>query len=150
MRERMDRGLPATISNAPTPARRRRPRLARSAPSEDTSSLTRARARCIRRAVSSPSMPSVTNDRADVTVIVPTHNRARLLGRAVASVQRQTVDGWELVCVDDASTDDTAAVIEAVADPRIRLIRLPRNGGAGRARNRGVATARGDYVAFLD
>ena len=85
-----------------------------------------------------------------VSVVLPTHNRARLLGRAIESVQRQTVDGWEIVCVDDGSTDDTVEVIRAIEDPRVRLIRLPQNRGVSHARNVGIRAAGGDYVAFLD
>ncbi|HVN26441.1 MAG TPA: glycosyltransferase [Candidatus Paceibacterota bacterium] len=86
-----------------------------------------------------------------VSVIIPTYNRSDLLRNAVASVQGQTFGGWELVVVDDGSTDDTKAVVAALAakDPRIRYAYQP-NAGQGAARNTGIAMTRGTYLAFLD
>ena len=84
------------------------------------------------------------------SVILPTRNRSRLLARAVASVLAQTFGDLELVVVDDASSDDTAAVLATIDDPRMLVIRLPRPGGAAAARNRGLAAARGTLVAFQD
>lgn len=91
-------------------------------------------------------------DAADslVSVVIPTRNRAGLVGRAVASVLAQTHANLELVVVDDASDDDTAARLAAVADPRLRLLVLDRPGGVSAARNRGLAVCRGDYLALLD
>ena len=83
-----------------------------------------------------------------VSVIIPTFNRASVIARAVESVIVQLADGDELIVVDDGSTDDTARAL-ARFGPRVRLISVE-NGGAGRARNRGVSEARGDLVAFLD
>jgi glycosyltransferase involved in cell wall biosynthesis len=83
-----------------------------------------------------------------VSVIIPTYNRAALLPRAVGSALRSLEPGDEVIVVDDGSTDDTEAALRPVRD-RIRLVRLP-HGGAGRARNRGVARATGSLVAFLD
>jgi glycosyltransferase involved in cell wall biosynthesis len=85
-----------------------------------------------------------------VSVVLATRNRAALVERAIASVRGQTTGGWELICVDDGSTDDTAEVIRAIRDPRLRLVRLPDNRGVCRARNAGIEVARGEYVAFLD
>ena len=85
-----------------------------------------------------------------VSVVMATHNRAQLVGRAIASVRGQSLVDWEMICVDDGSTDETAAVIQAIGEPRVRLIRLPRNRGASHARNVGIDAARADYVAFLD
>jgi glycosyl transferase family 2 len=84
-----------------------------------------------------------------VSVVMPTRDRSRLLTRAIASVQAQTHANWELLVVDDASSDDTAAVVGAVDDPRVRLLTAD---GAGDARARNVAldTARGEAVAYLD
>lgn len=93
----------------------------------------------------------------DVSIVIPIHNRAHCVGRAVASVlsQRPSDDGdplpaWELIVVDDGSSDDGAAVVEAYGDPRVRVIRHPVNQGAASARNTGIAAARGSLVAFLD
>jgi glycosyltransferase involved in cell wall biosynthesis len=81
---------------------------------------------------------------------MPTHNRARLLPRAMTSVLAQTYDNLELLVVDDASTDDTAAAVKAFRDPRVRYLRLEQSRHAAGARNAGVAAARGEYLAFLD
>lgn len=84
--------------------------------------------------------------RPDVSVILPTHDRAALLADAIASVQSQTVTSWELIVVDDGSA--TPATVPS--DPRIHLVRLTEPGGPARARNAGVARATADAVAFLD
>jgi glycosyltransferase involved in cell wall biosynthesis len=87
-----------------------------------------------------------------VSVVIPAFNRADCLPAAVASIQAQSYQRWELIVVDDGSTDDTAAVAErlAVADPRLRVLRRGRNRGAQAARNAGVEAARGEWIAFLD
>lgn len=85
-----------------------------------------------------------------ISVVVPTYNRSRLLREAVDSVRGQTYEEWELVVVDDGSTDDTAAVLAGLDDPRLRVVRLDHTGNAAGVRNAGLAAARGDYVAFLD
>ena len=85
-----------------------------------------------------------------VSVVIPTHNRAELLPRAVASVLAQTWTDFELLIVDDRSTDETPGVIARCADRRIRSFRHARNSGQSKALNTGIEHARGDYVAFLD
>lgn len=85
-----------------------------------------------------------------VSVIIPSHNRERYLSRAIRSVLEQTHRDFELLVVDDGSTDNTRATVASLADSRIRYLRLSRNRGAACARNRGVAESRGEYVAFLD
>jgi glycosyltransferase involved in cell wall biosynthesis len=87
-----------------------------------------------------------------VTVVVAANNQPSLLvTRAVHSVCRQTYDDWELVIVDDASTEDTgAAVAPWLSDPRIRLVRRPVNRGPSAARNTGIRQARGRFICFLD
>jgi hypothetical protein len=86
------------------------------------------------------------------TVIIPVHNRPVLVTRAIASLQAQTLAVNEILVIDDASTDDTRAVVLAMADedPRIRLIALDKNGGASAARNIGLQKTQCDWVAFLD
>ncbi len=83
------------------------------------------------------------------SVIIPVYNRAHLLRRTLDSVLRQTFTDFEIVVVDDGSTDDPEAVVDAVADARIRFIRQDNKGG-GAARNTGIDFARGQYVALLD
>ncbi len=86
-----------------------------------------------------------------ITVIIPTYNRKNLLPRAIDSVLSQTVPDFEIVVVDDASTDGTEAMLkERYTDPCIRYDRLPENRGVHAARNRGLDLARGEYVVFLD
>ena len=85
-----------------------------------------------------------------VSVVIPTHNRAGLLPRAVGSVLAQTWTDFELLVVDDHSTDGTPAVIAGFADGRIRSLRHERNRGQSKALNTGIEHARGEYVAFLD
>ncbi|RYZ08854.1 MAG: glycosyltransferase [Myxococcales bacterium] len=84
------------------------------------------------------------------SVVIPTHNRAKLVARAIRSVQAQTYTAWELIVVDDASTDDTAQAVEPLLSERIRYLRQPRNAGAAAARNAGARAARGRYITFLD
>ncbi|SEH11752.1 Glycosyl transferase family 2 [Natronorubrum sediminis] len=85
-----------------------------------------------------------------VSVIIPTYNRAGSLSRAIDSALAQTVDDLEVVVVDDGSTDETATVLSAYDDRRVRPIVHATNQGANVARNTGLAHARGEYVAFLD
>ncbi len=86
-----------------------------------------------------------------VSIVLPVHRRADVVGAAVASVRAQQHEHWELVVVDDGSGDDTADAVRraAAGDDRVRLLERP-NGGAGAARNTGLAAVRGDFVAFLD
>lgn len=86
-----------------------------------------------------------------VSFIVPAYNAAETLPATLESLAAQTVADWEAVIVDDGSKDRTSAIAGAAAasDPRLRLVRQA-NGGASAARNRGIAEARGDYIAFLD
>ena len=85
-------------------------------------------------------------------MITAAYNAATHLPRAIRSVQAQTLANWELIVVDDASTDDTATVAEGFArrDPRVRLVRQPRNLRQSAARNAGIAAARGRWIAVLD
>ena len=85
-----------------------------------------------------------------VSVVIPTCNRAGSLPRAVGSVLAQTWTDFELLIVDDHSTDETPAVTARFADGRIRSFRHERNSGQSKALNTGIEHARGEYVAFLD
>lgn len=84
------------------------------------------------------------------SVVIPTYERARPLARAVESVLAQTYGDFELIVVDDASSDATPKVIAAFNDPRVAYIRRKRNGGNAAARNAGIRRAKGRFVAFLD
>ena len=85
-----------------------------------------------------------------ISVILPTYNRASVLNRAIASVLAQTEADFELIVVDDGSTDETDRVLAKIHDSRIRLIRSEVNRGGNWARNRGVEASRAELVAFLD
>jgi len=85
-----------------------------------------------------------------VTVVIPTWNRLPMLREAVASVVAQTYPAWELVVVDDGSTDGTAAWVRSLGDPRIRVVERSRCAHVGRLRNAGVRAGSGELVAFLD
>ena len=84
------------------------------------------------------------------SVIIPVYNRERMIERAVRSVLMQTYDDFEVIVVDDGSTDRSAAVVESIADSRVRLVPMSRNCGVSAARNEGVRQARGELIAFLD
>ena len=85
-----------------------------------------------------------------VSIILPTYNRADVLGRAVDSVLRQSFTDWELILIDDGSTDGTAGLLRTLSrDPRIRVLRQA-NAGVYHARNAGLRAARGRYITFLD
>jgi glycosyltransferase involved in cell wall biosynthesis len=85
-----------------------------------------------------------------VSVLIIAHNRAHTIGAAVRSVLAQTLTDFELVVVDDGSTDDTAEVLDGFRDPRLRLVRTSFNQGIPQARNRALAEARGEFIAWLD
>jgi FkbM family methyltransferase len=87
-----------------------------------------------------------------LSVIMPVYNGARFLERAVASARRQGYALWELIAVDDGSTDASLAVLRRLAaeDPRLRVLQLSSNGGVSAARNAGLREARGEWVAYLD
>jgi teichuronic acid biosynthesis glycosyltransferase TuaG len=86
-----------------------------------------------------------------VSVIMPVFNAAEFVAAAIASVQAQTMAEWELFAVEDGSTDGSLAILRNLAaDPRIRVLAGHANEGPGPARNRGIAAARGRFIAFLD
>lgn len=85
-----------------------------------------------------------------ISVIIPLYNRRQEILRALASVLRQTRAADEIVVVDDGSRDGSAEAVEALGENRIRVLRQERNGGAAAARNRGIASAQGDWIALLD
>lgn len=85
-----------------------------------------------------------------VSVILPAHNREELLTRSIESVLNQTFSDFELIVVDDGSTDGTDEVIARLEDPRVRYVRLEKNRGASAARNVGIRQANGRFLAFQD
>ncbi|MBE7639219.1 glycosyltransferase [Salegentibacter sp. BLCTC] len=84
-----------------------------------------------------------------ISIITPTYNRAHLLPRMIKSVLNQSFQDWELIIMDDGSTDDTETVVKTFGDPRISY-HFTENSGAADKRNKGVEFAKGDYVTLLD
>lgn len=85
-----------------------------------------------------------------VSVIVPTHDRVDLLREALDSVRGQTFHGWELIVIDDCSSDTTPAYLGGLSDPRISHVRMRTNVERSAARNRGLERAAAPFVLFLD
>ena len=85
-----------------------------------------------------------------VSIIMPVLNRAAIIGDAIASVLAQSHAHFELIIIDDGSTDDLSAALERCPDPRILLISNARNEGVSAARNRGLDRASGEIIAYLD
>jgi glycosyltransferase involved in cell wall biosynthesis len=84
------------------------------------------------------------------SIIIPTFNRSDRTLRSIYSCTNQTTPDFEVIVVDDASTDGTQEAVVALQDPRVKYFRQVTNGGAAKARNRGIAEARGAFIAFLD
>lgn len=85
-----------------------------------------------------------------VSVIIPTYNRARLIGRAIRSILNQTFQDFEIIVVDDGSTDNSKDICCSLNDSRLHYIRHEQNRGGGAARNTGIVAAQGEYIAFQD
>lgn len=85
-----------------------------------------------------------------VSVIIPTYNREETIKRAVDSVLEQTYSDFELIIVDDASTDSTRQIISEYKDSRIKYLKIESRHGANHARNVGISNAKGEYIAFQD
>lgn len=86
---------------------------------------------------------------ASVSVIVPLYNKARYIRRALDSIAAQSYRDFEVIVVDDGSTDESGAIAAAYSDPRFRVV-TQSNAGPGAARNRGASEARGEFIALLD
>lgn len=84
-----------------------------------------------------------------VSIIIPTYNRAHLVAEAIKSVLNQTFTDFELIVVDDGSTDNTEEVVRSFADPRLKYLKQFNN-GVSAARNTGIENAEGEFIAFLD
>lgn len=85
-----------------------------------------------------------------VSIIMPNYNGASFLDATIQSVVNQTYENWELIIVDDLSTDDSCQIVENIGDSRILLYKLKENQGAAVARNTAIKMAKGQFIAFLD
>lgn len=85
-----------------------------------------------------------------VSIITPTYNCGKFIAQTIESVLNQTYLNWEMIIVDDCSTDDTQSIVEGYDDSRIRYHRLDKNSGAAIARNTALSLAKGRWIAFLD
>jgi len=85
-----------------------------------------------------------------VSIITPTHNSEKFIAHTIESVLKQTYPDWEMLIIDDKSTDNTLEIINKYKDPRIKIIPLQKNVGAAEARNIGLRNAKGRFIAFLD
>ena len=85
-----------------------------------------------------------------VSIVMPSYNTAKYISDSIKSVQAQTYNNWELIIVDDCSTDNSLDVIQSFNDPRIRILQNEKNSGAAISRNYALREATGRWIAFLD
>jgi glycosyltransferase involved in cell wall biosynthesis len=92
-----------------------------------------------------------TNNKMVISIITPCYNAAPYIATTIKSVQQQTFTGWEMIVVDDGSTDDSAEIVRQISqqDSRIKLVQKE-NGGSASARKIGLSLAKGEYIQFLD
>lgn len=84
------------------------------------------------------------------SIVIPTYNRVAFIKQAIDSVLTQTFEDWQLIVVDDASTDRTIDLLHTYTDPRIQIISNPQNLERSASRNKGIEVAKGEYICFLD
>lgn len=94
----------------------------------------------------------MTHSSPKVSIIMPAYNAQAYIQQAIYSVRQQTFTNWELILIEDCSSDETLSIIRKAMteDSRIRLIQNKKNLGVSRSRNAGIACARGEWIAFLD
>lgn len=85
-----------------------------------------------------------------ISVIIPAYNSSKFIKRVVTSVLLQTYENFELVIVDDCSTDNTVELVESFTDNRIKIVKHQHNTGAGVARQSGLKVATGEFIMFID
>ena len=95
-------------------------------------------------------MGDCMHDIGQISVIMAAYNAEKTINQAIESVLAQTYSNWELIVVNDCSSDQTVALVEAYTDPRIRLINNPKNSGVSLTRARGADAAKGEWIAILD
>jgi glycosyltransferase involved in cell wall biosynthesis len=97
-----------------------------------------------------PAGKNIFSEQPLVTIVIPTYNRHSFIGQAIASVIAQTYSNWELIIVDDGSTDCTLDTIRSIKDNRITVLELPHCGNIAMLRNIGAKSGSGEWIAFLD
>ena len=85
-----------------------------------------------------------------ISIVIPTYNHAKYLDRALKSVIEQTYKDWEIIVVDNFSSDNTEEVVLKYKDSNIKYIKVKNNGIIAKSRNMGISNAKGDWIAFLD
>ena len=87
----------------------------------------------------------------DVSIIMPVYNAEKYISESIRSVQNQNFDNWEIICIDDGSTDNSVNIVKKISltDNRVKLL-FQNHAGSGPARNKGIINAQGRYVCFLD
>ena len=85
-----------------------------------------------------------------VSIVTPSYNTGKWIGETIESVLKQTYGNWEMIIVDDCSTDNTDEVVARYSDSRIKYFKNAKNSGAAVSRNKAIKMAKGDYIAFLD
>jgi len=85
-----------------------------------------------------------------VSIIIPIYNAGKSIVATLDSACSQTLRDVEIICVDDCSTDDSIEIVRGYGDSRIKIIQMPENSGAGPARNTGIESAKGQFIAFID
>ncbi len=90
------------------------------------------------------------NKKTEISIILPSYNTGPLIGRAIKSVMNQTYIFWELIIIDNFSTDETDEVLKSFNDRRIKVLKFKNNGIIAASRNLGIRKSTGKYIAFLD
>ena len=87
-----------------------------------------------------------------VSIITPSYNSAKHIAETIQSVQNQSYTNWEMIIVDDCSSDNTEEIVKKIqqSDTRVHFLKLDKNSGSGIARNKGIEQATGDYMTFID
>ena len=93
-----------------------------------------------------------TNNKPDISIIIPIYNNEDSILRCISSIQNQTFKNIEIICIDDCSRDNTKKILREIAkkDKRIIILDNKKNVGPGVSRNKGIDTAKGDYLMFID
>lgn len=86
----------------------------------------------------------------EVSIITPVYNAEKFLEQTISCVLNQTFSAWEWIITDDCSTDDSLKILNQINDPRVKILKSEKNGGAGKARNLSLEKSTGRYITFLD